>query len=57
MGKRLRALGKKYGFTVMIPYSNKLCGDNAAMIGVCASLNPKVISVNKTDRNPTLKLV
>lgn len=34
--KRLRALGKELGMTVRFPYSKKLIGDNAAMIGVAA---------------------
>jgi N6-L-threonylcarbamoyladenine synthase len=36
--KRLRNLGKDTGFQVRFPYSKKLTGDNAAMIGVAAFL-------------------
>lgn len=55
--KRLRKLGKKYGFNLRVPYSKKLYGDNAAMIGVCASSNPKFVEVDKIDRIPNLKVV
>lgn len=34
--KRLRRITKKYGIKLWIPYSKKLCTDNAAMIGVAA---------------------
>jgi len=62
--KRLRRLGRKFGFNLHIPYSNKLCGDNAAMIGVAAYLKIKYeklnldgfMDYNKIDRNPRLKL-
>ena len=36
--KRLRKLGKGFNLRVRLPYSNKLVGDNAAMIGVAAGL-------------------
>jgi N6-L-threonylcarbamoyladenine synthase len=54
--KRLRKLGQNNGFKLLIPYSKKLTGDNAAMIGVCAYLNQKPIDLNDIDRNPNLKL-
>jgi N6-L-threonylcarbamoyladenine synthase len=54
--KSLRKLGKKHGFHLYTPYSNKLCGDNAAMIGVCAFLNPKYVNPNKIDRDPRAKI-
>lgn len=55
--RRLRKLGKKHGFKVRVPYSKKLYGDNAAMIGVSAFLNPKkTLEFDKIDRNPNLKL-
>jgi tRNA A37 threonylcarbamoyltransferase TsaD len=39
-----------------VPYSKKLCGDNAAMIGVVATQN-KTIKPNQTfDRTPNLQL-
>ena len=54
--KRLRKLGRKHGFNLFIPYSLKICGDNAAMIGVAASLNLKVVEPDKIDRVPNLKI-
>jgi len=54
--KRLRKLGKEFGLSVHFPYSNKLTGDNAAMIAVAAFLNPKYVDPDKTDRDPQLKL-
>lgn len=54
--RRLRKLGRKYAFKLMAPYSKKLCGDNAAMVGVCAHLNPKYIDPDKIDRRPNLKI-
>ena len=58
--KRLRKLGRKFGFTLHIPYSNKLCGDNAAMIGVAASYKFEggefTKDFDKIDRAPRLKL-
>lgn len=65
--RRLRSLGAKFGFRVHIPYTPKLCGDNAAMIGVCAFLKNKNLTVTKlnmlhqdvekVDRNPRLKII
>ncbi len=67
--KRLRKLCRKYGITLHVPYTKKLNGDNAAMIGVCAHLKNKDLSnedlikkygeidnINLVDRNPKLKL-
>lgn len=67
--KRLRKLCKKYGITLHVPYTKKLNGDNAAMIGVCAYLKNKdltneglikkyggIDNINLVDRNPRLKL-
>lgn len=64
--KRLRNLGAKFGLTLHIPYTKKLCGDNAAMIGVCAYLKNKDLNVDglsnkykdfdKIERNPKLKI-
>jgi N6-L-threonylcarbamoyladenine synthase len=62
--KRLRKLGRKYKIRVSFPYSKKLTGDNAAMIGVAAYLKIKneELAINnyrdfeKIDRNPNLKL-
>ncbi len=68
--KRLRKLLKKYNIKLHVPYTKKLNGDNAAMIGVCAYLKNKDMSqenlikkyggidnINLVDRNPRLKLV
>jgi N6-L-threonylcarbamoyladenine synthase len=57
--KRLREMSKKYGIQVSFPYSKKLTGDNAAMVGIAAYykaqrgefVNPDII-----DRDPNLKL-
>lgn len=57
--KRLRRLGKNHNLTVHFPYSNKLCGDNAGMIGIAAyfkSNRNEYISPNLIDRNPRAKL-
>lgn len=54
--KRLRKLLRKFGIKLLTPYTEKLCGDNAAMIGATAYLNPKRVSLNKIDREPRLKL-
>lgn len=54
--KRLRKLCKRYDLTLRLPYSKRLCGDNATMIGVCASFNPRQVPIDKIDRNPRAKL-
>jgi N6-L-threonylcarbamoyladenine synthase len=60
--KRLRKLCKKYNIKLHVPYTKKLNGDNAAMIGVCAYLKNKnnnlkeFYNYNSIDRNPRLKL-
>ena len=36
--KRIRVLSRKYGVIPLFPYTKKLCGDNAAMVGVTAFL-------------------
>jgi tRNA A37 threonylcarbamoyltransferase TsaD len=57
--KRLRSLGKEYNIKVYFPYSQKLTGDNAAMIGVAASFKAQrdeFISPDKIDRNPNAKI-
>jgi N6-L-threonylcarbamoyladenine synthase len=58
--KMLRGLCKKYGLRLWFPYTKRLYGDNAAMIGVAASFkadrgeftNPDII-----DRSPNLRLL
>lgn len=57
--KRLRKLGKRFGFKLHIPYSSRLCGDNAAMIGVAACFKAKrgeFINPDIIDRSPNLIL-
>jgi len=57
--KRLRKLGKEFNLEVHFPYSNKLYGDNAAMIGIAASFKyqrGEFIDPNKIDRNPRAKI-
>lgn len=57
--RRLRQMGKKYGIRVLFPYSKKLTGDNAAMIGVAAyfkAQREEFIDPDKIDRNPNLKI-
>lgn len=60
--KRLRRLGANFGFSLHIPYTDRICGDNAAMIGVCAYLKYKnkklnsLMDYSKVDREPRMKL-
>ena len=57
--KRLRKLGKENGITVHFPTSNKLYGDNAAMIGIAAyfkSQRGEFINPGVIDRGPNLKI-
>jgi len=67
--KRLRKLLNKYRIKLHVPYTKKLNGDNAAMIGVCAylknkNLNAKKLNakygglknINSVDRDPRLRL-
>jgi N6-L-threonylcarbamoyladenine synthase len=55
--KELRTIGKKHGITtVRVPYTKRLCIDNAAMIGVVASFKQPASNL-EIDRQPRLKLV
>jgi tRNA A37 threonylcarbamoyltransferase TsaD len=62
--RRLRALCQPLGIKVLFPYSQKLNGDNAAMVGACAALKIKYqklelkdfLDYSKVDREPTLKI-
>jgi N6-L-threonylcarbamoyladenine synthase len=57
--KRLRKLGKNNNIKVYIPYSKKLTGDNAAMVGIAAyfkAQRKEFINPDKIDRNPNFKL-
>lgn len=59
---KIRKLCKINGIKLHTPYTKKLNGDNAAMIGVCAYLKnvdkdlTKYLNTEKVDRNPKLKL-
>lgn len=57
--KCLRKLGKEYGINIAFPYSKKLTGDNAAMIGIAANfkaINGEYINPDIIDRSPNLKI-
>lgn len=59
--KRLRKLGKELGLKIRFPYSLKLCGDNAGMIGVAAGLRMSSFAkasedLTKIDRKPRWKI-
>lgn len=58
--KMLRDLCEKYDLKVHFPYSKKLYGDNAAMIGVAAAFKYErsdfVKDLDKVDRIPNLKI-
>jgi len=57
--KRLRKLCKEFNINVHFPYSKKLTGDNAAMIGIAASFKydrEEFSEVDIIDRNPNLKI-
>jgi len=57
--KRLRKLGKENNIHIHFPYSKKLTGDNAAMIGVAAYFKAQrneYIETSIIDRKPSAKL-
>lgn len=60
--KRLRAICKKHGMLLHVPYTKRLMGDNAAMIGVCAYMKyhnsdlKQFYNYNVVDRNPKLSI-
>ncbi|MBI3397366.1 tRNA (adenosine(37)-N6)-threonylcarbamoyltransferase complex transferase subunit TsaD [Candidatus Woesebacteria bacterium] len=57
--KRLRKMCKDLGLKVYFPYTKKLCGDNAAMIGITAFYKfqrKEFIDIDKIDRLPNLKI-
>ena len=47
--KRLRKILKAQKIQLLVPYSKKLCTDNAAMIGIAASFKKNSLSGNKID--------
>ncbi len=50
--KRLRKIAKVNGLKLMLPYSKKLVGDNAAMIGVAAAISKHTPENTLIDRKP-----
>ena len=57
--KRLRKMCKKSKIEVSFPYSKKLTGDNAAMIGIAAyfkSQRGEFVEVDNIDRKPNAKI-
>ena len=57
--KRLRKLGAETGIKVFFPYSKKLTGDNAAMIGIAAYFKAQrgeFTNPNNIDRKPNAKI-
>ena len=58
--KRIRNMSKEFGIKTLFPSSKKLCGDNAAMIGIAAHFkaqrNEYVKDVNSLDRQPRLSI-
>ena len=57
--KRIRKMCREYKINPLFPYSNKLYGDNAAMVGVVAYFKAKrneFVSSQKIDRVPDFKL-
>ena len=55
---QLRRLAHRHHLTVHFPYSKRLCGDNAAMIGLVATLqySAHLSPVSTLDRQPNLSL-
>jgi tRNA A37 threonylcarbamoyltransferase TsaD len=52
-------MGKKTGIKVVFPYSQKLTGDNAAMIGVAAfykTQRDEFVDIGSVDRKPNAKI-
>lgn len=57
--KRLRNLGKEFGIKTHFPYSKKLYGDNAAMIGIAAyfkAQRKEFTDPSKINRDPRLPI-
>lgn len=57
---KVRRIAKAFGVSVLFPAAPRLCGDNAAMIGVAASLEiaagKQPIEVDMLDRVPGLRI-
>jgi N6-L-threonylcarbamoyladenine synthase len=57
--KRLRKIGKQFDMEILFPYSKKITGDNAAMIGIAAFFKAQrgeFAEIDKIDRDPRAKL-
>lgn len=58
--KRLRKMGQGLGIKCHLPYTKKLCGDNAAMIGVAAYFKAlggkQEKNISKVDREPRARI-
>ncbi len=57
--KRLRNIGKQFNIKVLFPYSKRLTGDNAAMIGIAAYFKAQrgeFAKMDNIDRDPRAKL-
>lgn len=48
----LRNVAKEFGVKILYPYTKKLTGDNAAMIGVAANYKVESIGLNDLKHNP-----
>lgn len=57
---RLRKICKAHKIKLLLPYSNRICGDNAAMIGIAAYYKSQrkeyVENISKVDRIPRLNI-
>lgn len=57
--KRLRKLGREFKINVLFPYSKRLYGDNAAMIGIAAYFKyqrGEFVKPDEIDRDPRARL-
>lgn len=59
--KKMRKIAKENDIEILFPPHKKFCGDNAAMIGVCAAIKLKekrikAVDIKKIDRIPRLKI-
>lgn len=57
--KRIRKMCKEFSITPVFPYSKRLYGDNAAMVGVAAHFKYQLgefVKPEKIDRKPDLKI-
>lgn len=52
--KMLRQTIRKHALKLKVPYTKRLCMDNAAMIGVVAGMNTKKSSIESIERQPNL---